>query len=147
MSLDITLVPPGLIHKTVGSISKYVEKAAEASSGRSSPDDIYKAFFTGAYQLWLVLDKEELIVHGFFATEVKQYPQYKMLVVQHSVIEPNRMHEVEDRMQELAGIFAKSSGCKGIEFVGRHGWRRHAEKYGYRTSSVVYHRFFEEAPK
>jgi len=141
MSLDITYVPVGLLHKTVGALSKYVTEAAEVSKGRSSADDILRAFFTGAYQLWLVLDKD-LVVYGFFATEVKQYPQYKMLVVQHSVIEPNRMHEVEPRMQEMAEAFAKGQGCRGIEFVGRRGWRRHAEKYGYTSSSVVYHRFF-----
>jgi hypothetical protein len=53
------------------------------------------------------------------------------------------MELVEDEMQDKAAQFAKSVGCAGIEFVGRPGWRKTANKYGYEVQSVMYQKFFE----
>jgi hypothetical protein len=47
-------------------------------------------------------------------------------------------------MQSYAEDYAVRAGCKGIEFVGRPGWKKHAEKYGYTAQSVTYQRFFEQ---
>jgi dTDP-D-glucose 4,6-dehydratase len=143
VKLDISLVPYGLITTVVGRIQKYVETAAKYSKGRSSADDIIRMFYNNTYQLWVVIQEDSGII-GFFATEVKIYPQCKMLTVQHTVIEPNHMAGIESRMQELATLFAKDHGCAGVEFVGRPGWKKHAGKFGYTSSSVVYQRFFEK---
>ena len=146
MSLDITLIQPGNVYKALVAIGRHLEIAAERSDGRSNPDDLIRLMLAGQYQLWVVYenDTNPLKVLGFFNTEVKVYPQRRMLVVQHCVMDPNHMLEVEDRMQELAERFAKDSGCVGIEFVGRPGWKKHAHKYKYSSHSVVYQRFFEE---
>ena len=143
MKLDVSLVPYGLLTTAVGRIQKYVEIASKFSNGRSSPDDIVRAFYNNTYQLWVVMQNNSELI-GFFATEVKMYPQYKMFVVHHMVIEPNHMAGVEVKIQELVSLFAKDHGCAGVEFVGRPGWRRFANKFGYTSSSVVYQRFFEK---
>jgi hypothetical protein len=56
---------------------------------------------------------------------------------------PGTMELVEDEMQDKAAQFAKDMGCTGIEFVGRPGWRKTANKYGYEVQSVMYQKFFE----
>ena len=144
MSLEISLVSAGALYKALGPLAPFLEIATERSYGRSFPDDLVRLMLSGQYQLWVVYDTETARVLGFFNTEVKMYPQRRMLCVQHCVVEPNHMVEIEDRMQELAGQFAKDNGCSGIEFVGRPGWKKHAVKYGYVSHSVVYQRFFKE---
>ena len=142
MSLRISIVPYGSLTQVLGGLYGYLQTAAEWSRGRSNADDIVRACYTNAYQMWVVHDDDRL--YGFFTTEVKQYPQMKMMCVQHCVIEPNHMSAVENEMQEIAKRYAEHNGCSGIEFAGRPGWKRHAAKYGYHKQSVVYQRFFDK---
>ena len=143
MKLDLSIVPYDLLHRVVKDLHPFLETAAQYSKGRSSAADIVRACFTGNYQLWVVVD-ENTTFHGFFATEIKVYPRTKMLCIQHCVIEPHLMDEIEPMMQKMAEDFAKENGCAGIEFVGRPGWKKHALHYGYKAISVCYQRYFEE---
>lgn len=130
----------------VYSVYSFIQKAAAITNGRSSVDDIVRAFYVGAYGLWIVFDPDTQKVHGFLATEVKQYPQLRMLVIQHCVMEPGTLEKIEDRMQELAQRYARDTGCAGIEFVGRPGWKRYAKNKNYHSHSVVYQQFLEVQP-
>jgi len=143
MKLDIALIPYGAVAGTISAIMPYLVESAKRSKGRSSVDDILRFLFTGEMQLWVVFDDETKEAHGQFITQVKQYPQFKMLVIQYAAMLPNKMAQIEPLMQEYAKTYAVDAGCKGIEFVGRPGWKKHAEKYGYTAQSVTYQRFFE----
>ena len=139
--MKISLVPVGQVGATVPAVLPYLQISAEWTHGRASVDDILKFIFEGRMHLWAV--HEDGVVHGHIITEVKQYPQCKLLVIQYCAMQPGTMESVEDQMQEIAARFAKDAGCAGIEFVGRPGWRRTANKYGYDVQSVVYQKFFE----
>ena len=143
MNLNISLIPYGGLSKTVMAIMPYLEESAVRSRGRSSVDDILKFLFTQQMVLWVVYDEETSEAHGHFITEVKQYPQSSMLVIQYAAMLPNHMEQIEDLMQDYAEKYARNAGCTGIEFVGRPGWKKHATKYGYQTQSVTYQKFFE----
>jgi hypothetical protein len=143
MKLEISLVAKGYLYSATSKLGNFLETATTYSLGRTSPDDLLKDIFNGRYQLWVVHD-EDLKIYGFFATEITQYPKKKMMCIQHCVIEPNLMVNVEDRMQELAKKYAEDNQCVGIEFIGRPGWKRHATKYGYKTHSVCYQKFLNE---
>jgi hypothetical protein len=93
-------------------------------------------------QLWVV--HEENTIYGHVVTEIKEYPRCKMLVVQYCAGEPDHMQYVDDEIFDLLDRFAKDTGCSGIEFVGRPGWRKQAEKYGFEVRSVMYQKFFKE---
>ena len=139
--MKISLVPFGQVGATVPAVLPYLQISAEWTHGRAGIDDILKFIFEGRMHLWAV--HEDGVVHGHIITEVKQYPQCKLLVIQYCAMQPGTMESVEDQMQEIAARFAKDAGCAGIEFVGRPGWRRTANKYGYDVQSVVYQKFFE----
>jgi hypothetical protein len=141
--MNISIVPTGIVYKTVDKLAAFLDTAAVYSRGRSFPDDLLRSILSGVYQLWVVHD-DEPVIHGLFMTEVVQYPQKKLLCIQHCVIENNLMNEVEDQMQEIAERYAREAGCGGIEFVGRPGWKRHAMRYGYSAQSVKYQKFFGE---
>ncbi len=144
MKLDLSLVPPGHLTEVLPGLLPYLNESAIWTRGRSNIDDIVRFVINGEMHLWVVFDPEGRRIFGHVITEVKTYPQCKMLCVQYCCIEPHNMELIEDRMQELAERFAKDAGCSGIEFIGRPGWGKHMKKYGYEVQSVSYQRFFKD---
>lgn len=144
MNLSISLVPYGQISYMVSPLIKYLQKSEDWAKGRSSIDDIVRFVLTGQMQLWVVYEPESQEIYGYVITEIKQYPQSKMFVIQYCAMESNHMKYVEDVMHETADRFARDAGCSGIEFFGRPGWEPHVKKRGYTVKTVVFEKFFDE---
>ena len=144
MNLSISLIPYGQISYMVAPLIKYLQKSEDWTKGRSSVDDIVRFVLTGQMQLWVVFEPESQEIHGYVITEIKQYPQSKMFVIQYCAMEPNHMKYVDEVMHETADRFAKDAGCAGIEFFGRPGWEPHVKKRGYTVKTVVFEKFFDE---
>jgi hypothetical protein len=144
MNLEITLIPIGRVAESIPNLYTYFKGSEARGDGRFNVDDILRFVLTGCMQLWAVFSPEEQKIYGHIVTEIKQYPQFKMLVIQYCCLEPNHMAYVEDKMQDVAERFAKDSGCTGIELVGRPGWGKRISKYGYEMQSVTYQKFFKE---
>ena len=141
--LEITVVPVEHVPRVVGGLSSFLDIAAARSTGRTSAADILRMILTGQYLLWVLFNKGTMKMHGMFVTEIVNYPQRRMLVAQHVVVEDHLMSAVEGRVETLACAYAKDIGCHGIEFVGRPGWRRYAKDNGYIMRAVVYEKMFE----
>ena len=144
MNFDISLVPYGKISYVIPSLIRYLNESEVWALGRASIDDIVRFALTGQMQLWAVYDVDTNEMHGFVMTEVKQYPQKKMFVVQYCAMTPNHMKHIEDKMHEMADKFAREMGCQGIEFFGRPGWEPHVKKRGYTVKTVVYEKHFDD---
>jgi len=140
--MRMSLIPPGTVAGVIPSLLPYLVKSQEWTRGRATVDDILRFILNGQMQLWIGHDDNE--IYGHVITEVKNYPQCKMLVVQYCAGEPNHMQYVDEEMFDLLDRFAKDAGCSGIEFVGRPGWRKQAGKYGFEVQSVMYQKFFKE---
>ena len=95
-------------------------------------------------QLWVVFSSEEQVIYGYVITEIKPYPNCKMLVVQYCAGEDNHMQFVEDKMYALLDKFAVDMQCAGIELIGRPGWGKHVKKRGFEVQSVMYQKFFKD---
>lgn len=143
MKLDFSLVPYGMLAGAVPQVIKYLNVSEGWTRGRSKVDDILKFLFNGQMQLWVVLDDNK--IYGQLITEVKQYPQCKMLTIQYCAGEPQHMKLVEDKVYATLERFAKDNNCFGVELIGRPGWSKHVAKRGYKVSSVMYQKFFSEA--
>ncbi len=141
--MDIHLVPPGQVAGIVPALLPYLQESAGWSRGRVTTDDLLRFVLNGEMQLWAVHEGDHAYVHVI--TEIKQYPRLKMLTVQYCAMKPWTMDVISDQMHSLAEQFAKAAGCAGVEFVGRPGWRKTANEYGYAVQSVMYQKFFEEA--
>ena len=137
-----SLVPPGMVSNVIPALLPYLAESEKWSKGRASVDDILRFVLNQQMQLWVV--HEENTIYGHVVTEIKEYPRCKMLVVQYCAGEPDHMQYVDDEIFDLLDRFAKDAGCTGIEFVGRPGWRKQAEKYGFEVRSVMYQKFFKE---
>ena len=140
--MEIDLVSPGHVAGIVPALLPYLQESATWSKGRVTPDDILRMVLNGQMHLWAVYDKEA--IYGHVVTEIKHYPQCKMLTVQYCAMKPWTMDLVSAKMHETAERFARDAGCAGVEFVGRPGWRNVAKEQGYEVQSVVYQKFFKE---
>jgi len=126
----------------VGAVLPYLVKSEQWTGGKAKVDDILRFVLNGQMQLWAVY--EDNTIYGHYITEVKKYPQCQMLVVQYCSGEPHYMETVEEKAFGMLESFAKDASCMGIEFVGRPGWRKAADKYGYELRSVTYQKMFGE---
>lgn len=144
MNLEFTLVPYGHISYAIPSLMKYLDKSEYWADGRAGVDDIVKFVMTGQMQLWLVFSPDDNVIYGHVITEIKQYPQKKMLVVQYCAGESNYMQYVGDKVFDTLDRYSVDAGCTGIEFFGRHGWLPYAKKHGYKAKIVVYEKNFDE---
>lgn len=149
MNLTISIVPNGMITQVIGGISKYLVTASELTRGRCSVDDLARFIYTGYYALWVFLDEDTKAIVGFYVTEIKSYPQSRMLCVQHCVTEPGCLEDgFSVVMQDVLTRYAKDADCTGIEFVGRLGWKKKFTKeFGYTATNAVYQMFLEGAAK
>lgn len=136
-------VPVGQLAGAIPAVLPFLNESVVWARGRVTADDLLRFLVNGQMHLWVA--HEENVVHGHVITEIKQYPQCKMLTVQYCAMTPGTLELVEDEMQDVAARFAQDAGCAGIEFVGRPGWRNTAKKYGYEVQSVMYQKFFKEA--
>ena len=142
--MDISIIPPGQVAGVVPALLPYLFESQVWTRGRATVDDLLRFVLNGQMHLWVVHEGEK--IHGHVITEVKEYPRCKMLTIQYCAMETGTLDQINDKMQEIAVQVAKNTGCAGIEFVGRPGWRKTASKYGYSVQSVMYQKFFEDAP-
>lgn len=140
--MKVSLVPPGMVSGVIPALLPYLRKSEKWTRGRATVDDILRFVLNGQMQLWIV--HEENTIYGHVVTEIKEYPRCKMLTVQYCAGEPSHMQYVDDEIFDLLDRFAKDAGCTGVEFVGRPGWRKQADKYGFEVRSVMYQKFFKE---
>lgn len=142
MNLELTLVPFGQLTYVIPGILPYLKKSEAWTMGRAKTDDIVRFLLDGTMNLWLVFDPDTMQIYGYNITEVKQYPQCKMLVIQYSAGEPHSMQFIEEKMHQVLDQFAKDADCAGIEAMGRPGWGPHLRKRGYTVQTVCYEKFF-----
>lgn len=140
--MNISLVPHGNIAQLIPALLPYLAESQMWARGRATVDDILRFLLNGQMHLWVVHDGD--VALGHIITEVKEYPRCKMFVIQYCAMQPGTLEKIDRQMQELAMDIAKKSGCAGIEFVGRPGWKGVAKKHGYTVQSVVYQKFLEE---
>ena len=141
--MDISLIPFGQVAGVVPALLPYLHESQQWSRGRATVDELIRFILNGQMHLWVV--HEQQTIHGHVITEIKEYPRCKMLAIQYCAMQPGTLEQINDKMQTVAEQVAKNSGCAGIEFVGRPGWKKTTQQYGYAVQSVMYQKFFDEA--
>lgn len=143
MSYEISYVPKGQLSFVLPAIIPMMHKSEFRSKGRSTVDDILSFLFDGSMFLFIVFDTETNRIHGYTMGKIRHYPQYSMLSMKYAAGEVGVMEQVETQMHAFVESFAKSAKCKGIEFVGRPGWKRTMLANGYTADTIVYEKFFD----
>lgn len=138
---SVSLVPFGYYHKVLPSLVRCLEVSALWSRGRASVDDIIAFLYSGQMNLWMIWEDANE-PDGYVITEVKQYPQSKMFVMQYCAGDYGMLEGAGDIAFNVFEQFAKDMGCAGIEFFGRPGWKQIAAKHGYSIQTTVYEKHF-----
>lgn len=133
----------GKIYEVVPSIIGFLKKSEPWTKDRATVDDLLGFLFSGKMQLWVVYNPVDMEIHGYLITENKEYPRKKMLVIHYCAGNFGSLENSEQDVHEKIEQFAKYSGCSGIEFFGRPGWRNNAKKHGYSVQTVVYEKHFD----
>jgi hypothetical protein len=147
MNYQLSYVPRGFLTVVVSQLLPYLPKSEQWSLGRSTVDDIVAYLYSGRMHLIAIYNADTQAMHGYIICEVKEYPQYKMLLMQYTAGEPGVLQHVEEQTHEFIDNFAKTLGCKGVEFVGRPGWKKTMLKHGYSADTIIYEKFFEGEPQ
>ena len=142
MKLGFTIVPHGQIGFMVPGLMANLQTSEMWTRGRATVDDILAFLLSKQMVLWVAFEPDTKKIVGHIISEVKQYPQQKMLVLQYIAAEPHRMKDVEDVVHATLEAYAKDMGCAGIEAFGRPGWGRHLNKRGYAVRTCVYEKYF-----
>ena len=77
--MDISLVPVGSVAWAIPTLLPYLRVSEEWTHGRATVDDLIRFVLNGQMSLWVVHDEDK--VYGHVITEIKQYPQCKMLLI------------------------------------------------------------------
>lgn len=143
MTYGITWIPYGRITGVLPQLLPYLAKSEYYAHGRNDVDDIVKNLYSGQDLLWAVYEEESEKIIGFVITEIKQYPQSKMLFVKYLAGDIGTLEGAEEVVYSTIERFAKDTRCDGIESIGRFGWKPRAKKHGYTPYMVMYEKFFE----
>lgn len=98
-----------------------VVRRVQAGAG---PEDILSCVQMGSMQLWRDGERK-----GIAVTEIITYPLYKVFLI-FMVVGCDFREWLSDGQHQLDS-FAKSEGCKFVEFIGRPGWERLCTDFGY----------------
>ena len=102
-------------------------------SDRYSVDDLVNFLLDGTLDLWVVLRGSEIV--AFVASRIFDYPQARCLSLQFAA--GKEMDAISKPLMTTFHRYARDAGCTEIEALGRAGWARHLEPYGFRTAYTV----------
>ena len=132
--MKTTLVPREHIPVVWESIKGFAERCAIYTYGRFTAKDMLEGLLTKDQQLWIAFDGKA--IHGFWVTEVVEYPQIKVLAL-HFVGGRRFKEWLPDGFPKLQK-FAKELGCSKMESYGRPGWEKMWQDHGYKKQFVFY---------
>lgn len=141
MTLKLTMIPFGEVHKVYPHIVEYIKKAQEWTVGRVCTDDISAALFSRNTQLWIVFDPADGFIHGYLSTEVRNYPTARQFVVLTCGGKDGSLDACVDMVFEIFEEYARKCECTGIEISGRPAWAKHVKKHGY---DMPYRMFYKD---
>lgn len=132
--MKTTLVPKEHIDLIWDSIENLAKRCAKYTYGRFTAKDMLHGLLTKDQQLWIAFDDEG--IHGFWVTEVIEYPQIKTLVL-HFMGGKDFYEWLPDGFPKLQK-FAREMGCSKMEAYGRPGFEKLWQDYGYKKRLVFY---------
>lgn len=124
MDKKLFIIPPTEIDVWWPNVRSLVENACEYSGGRYGVEDILDYLLSGAMQLWVVMDKHEIV--AITITEIVNFPRLK---------ECRMLACTGVGMNEWVGLivkiedWAKQNGCSKITPICRPGWERILKDY------------------
>tara|TARA_R110000751_G_scaffold233550_1_gene334477 strand:- start:63 stop:512 length:450 start_codon:yes stop_codon:yes gene_type:complete len=131
----VSYIPIEYLDSFFEQVLPMLEKAAIRSNGRFKGEDFWAMVKDGRSQLWLTTDSDENIIG---ATTTSIYANRNISVMEIMAHGGTSMSKeyLPEVMKELED-FAMDNRCDVIRIIGRRGWKRVLDAYGYRDQHIV----------
>lgn len=114
-------------------VSRFLRRAIELSSGRSSEASVLYDLARDEISLWLIFVEGE--PKAAATARVQDYPGKRVLTVE--LIGGTGMKDWLDDIVSTTADHARAMNCDGMDILGRDGWERVLAKYGGRKVATV----------
>tara|TARA_R110002167_G_scaffold1385_3_gene6326 strand:- start:844 stop:1293 length:450 start_codon:yes stop_codon:yes gene_type:complete len=131
----VTYIPTEYLGSFKEQVVPMLDKAAARSNGRFRGSDFWEMVADGTNQLWLTVDDEENIIGATTTSIYANRNLSVMEIIAHggTSLDNTHLSEVMNSLEE----FAVENDCDVIRIVGRHGWKKVLDKYGYKEEHIV----------
>lgn len=134
--LNVYLVQPGQITEALCECLHHLRKPQEVIGERTGIDDVLRGLYDQVNQLVLVTEGETTI--GCLVVNVQNYPLSRYLCITMFGGETGILDTHGDQIIAFLEDLARQQQCKGVEWIGRTGWRNWARGHGYEPFQVIY---------
>lgn len=113
-------------------VEPFISEPLAGNDGEFTAEDIYRSLLEKKMQLWVAYRDG---IKAAMVTEVVNYPRKK--VVRIVTLGGDDMAGWIDDGFPLIHRWAKEQGASGMEIMGRKGWIRVLDRFGYRHAHVI----------
>lgn len=125
--MKITLVPSDHVDVVWNRVAPLLQKATDLSGGRYVISDVLIQLLDGERHLFIAYD--DAGIHGAITAGTTYYPRKQFCTLHFcGGVQMNLWFEP---MLQYLEAWARDTGCDGLEFFGRDGWKRWMEPQGY----------------
>lgn len=130
---EVSLVPREHVPLVIREIAPLLIRLDNRMLGRYTVKDLVGYLIDGTLDLWVVIRGDGII--AFVATRIVEFPRARCLSLQFA--SGSDMEAISDVLMSTFHSYARDMGCAEIEVLGRPGWARHLEPYGFKAAYTV----------
>ena len=135
MTITLALVPSDEVLAQAHDLKPFIERAAEGSSGKFLPVDIFRHLIRGDWQLWTARDEGGL--RSMLITQIVVFPQMRVCEML-AAVGDSRDDTMVPFLGDIEEWAKQVQGCRLMQPLARPGWERVFKPYGYvRTHSML----------
>jgi hypothetical protein len=138
--MKILYVSPDNVGTVWPMFKEYAERVLPLTRKRRCATQFLLDLMRNVEMLLVVMGEDGKVI-GFCSTAITNYDQIKMLQVR--MLAGDFFSDWIDDMHETLEKFAMENNCDGMELIGRRGWVRKLDRFGWREAFVTVEKRFE----
>lgn len=133
MSVEITSIPPEVVHTFWYELHEFIDSALKHSLGEVTTVQLLEMILAKKAQLWGIREGEEFV--GACVTEVIQYPNARSLRI--TTLGGKKMASWTEQLGGVMDEYASTVTADRIEAVGRRGFTRRLAPLGFKPAYTI----------
>tara|TARA_R100001132_G_C3253407_1_gene79819 strand:+ start:210 stop:1052 length:843 start_codon:yes stop_codon:yes gene_type:complete len=121
---------------------RLLKPSVDLSEDRYSMESVLELVYNEKYVLWFMFSNNRNKPIGAIITTIEQYPLRKMVVCLY--IAGDDLEGWHKKLLETLEKHMWENDCRGLEFVGRYGWKRFLKKHGWKAPYIVCEKIFDD---